>query len=71
MPACVDAARKGEIARVAQRYAVAVTPAMLDAIDPHDPADPIARQFVPTSRRADDDAGRAAPTRSAMRRIRR
>lgn len=42
-----DAARKDEIARVAQRYAVAVTPAMLDAIDPHDPADPIARQFVP------------------------
>jgi lysine 2,3-aminomutase len=43
----IDAARKNEIARVAARYAVAVTPAMLDAIDPHDPADPLARQFVP------------------------
>jgi lysine 2,3-aminomutase len=43
-----DPARADEIARVAQRYAVAVTPAILDAIDPHDPADPIARQFVPS-----------------------
>ena len=45
----LDAARKDEIARVAQRYAVAVTPAMLDAIDPYDPADPLARQFVPSA----------------------
>jgi lysine 2,3-aminomutase len=44
----LDAARKDEIALVAQRYAVAITPAMLDAIDPHDPTDPVARQFVPT-----------------------
>ena len=43
-----DAARKDEIARVTERYAVAVTPAMIDAIDSHDPADPIARQFVPS-----------------------
>jgi lysine 2,3-aminomutase len=33
--------------RVAERYAVAITPAMVDLIDPSDPADPIARQFVP------------------------
>jgi lysine 2,3-aminomutase len=45
----VDAARKVEIARVVQRYAVAVTPAMLGAIDVHDSADPLARQFVPTA----------------------
>ena len=32
---------------VAARYAVAVTPAMAGLIDPTDPADPIARQFVP------------------------
>jgi lysine 2,3-aminomutase len=32
---------------VAQRYAVAVTPAMAALIDPADPIDPIARQFVP------------------------
>lgn len=44
-----DASRTDEIARVAQRYAVAVTPTMIDVIDPHDPADPIARQFVPTA----------------------
>ncbi len=34
---------------VAARYAVAVTPAMAELIDPADPADPIARQFVPTA----------------------
>jgi lysine 2,3-aminomutase len=33
--------------RVAARYAVAITPAMAELIDPTDPHDPIARQFVP------------------------
>ena len=32
---------------VAARYAVAITPEVSDLIDPSDPADPIARQFVP------------------------
>ena len=32
---------------VARRYAIAVTPAMAALIDPADPADPIASQFVP------------------------
>jgi lysine 2,3-aminomutase len=32
---------------VAARYAVAITPAMAELIDPTDPSDPIARQFVP------------------------
>lgn len=32
---------------VAENFAVAVTPAMAALIDPADPADPIARQFVP------------------------
>ena len=36
--------------QVAARYAVAVTPAMLDLIDPDDPGDPIGRQFVPDPR---------------------
>ncbi|HEX2112901.1 MAG TPA: lysine-2,3-aminomutase-like protein, partial [Alphaproteobacteria bacterium] len=45
----LDPERKEEIARVAKRYAIAVTPAMVDAIDPRDPADPIARQFVPSA----------------------
>jgi len=40
----------GDIAaleQVAARYAVAITPAMAALIDPADPDDPIARQFVP------------------------
>lgn len=45
--------RIAEIDRVAQRYAVAVTPAMLDLIDAADPADPIARQFVPSAAELD------------------
>src|SRR6478735_526713 len=34
--------------RVAARYAVAITPALVDLIDTSDPDDPIARQFVPS-----------------------
>ena len=33
--------------RIAERYAVAVSPAMAALIDPDDPNDPIARQFIP------------------------
>lgn len=36
--------------RVAARYAIAITPDMLALIDRNDPADPIARQFVPDMR---------------------
>lgn len=43
----VAAARLPALERVAARYAVAITPASLALIDPADPADPIARQFVP------------------------
>ncbi len=39
--------RAAAIEAVARRYAVAVTPAMAALIDPNDPHDPIARQFVP------------------------
>jgi len=35
--------------RVADKYAIGVTPAMQDLIDPADPDDPIARQFVPSA----------------------
>ncbi len=35
------------LTQVATRYAVAITPAMAELIDRDDPADPIARQFVP------------------------
>lgn len=38
---------KQDIERVAALYAVAISPAMAALIDPNDPADPIARQFVP------------------------
>ena len=43
----VEAQRVADIDRVAQRYAVAITPEMIELIDPADPNDPIARQFVP------------------------
>jgi lysine 2,3-aminomutase len=36
--------------RIAARYAVAITPALAELIDPNDPHDPIARQFVPDAR---------------------
>lgn len=39
--------RRAALDAVAARYAVAVTPAMAGLIDPADPADPIARQFIP------------------------
>ena len=39
--------KRDELDAVAARYAVAITPTMADLIDPDDPADPIARQFVP------------------------
>ena len=42
--------RLAELERVAQRYAVAITPAMADLVDATDPDDPIARQFVPDAR---------------------
>ena len=42
--------RRDDIARVGERYAVAITPAMAELIDPSNPADPIARQFVPDIR---------------------
>jgi lysine 2,3-aminomutase len=39
----------GELEKVAARYAIAVTPDIAGLIDPGDPADPIARQFIPTA----------------------
>lgn len=40
----------GELALVAERFAVAITPRMQDLIDPTDPNDPIAKQFEPDVR---------------------
>jgi lysine 2,3-aminomutase len=42
--------RLAALEKVAARYAVAITPALADLIDPADPHDPIARQFVPDAR---------------------
>jgi lysine 2,3-aminomutase len=49
-----------ELEQVAARYAVAITPAMAALIDPVDPADPIARQFVPNARELDAAPGERA-----------
>ncbi len=42
--------RLAALEKVAARYAVTVTPAIAALIDPSDPHDPIARQFVPDAR---------------------
>jgi lysine 2,3-aminomutase len=44
----VPAHRLEAIGKVAERYALAITPAMAELIDPADPADPIAAQFLPS-----------------------
>ncbi len=44
----VPAERAEALHRVASRWAIALTPAVQARIDPTDPADPIARQFVPS-----------------------
>ncbi len=45
----VPAERAGELRRVAEKFAVAITDEMAALIDPADPADPIAAQFVPSA----------------------
>jgi lysine 2,3-aminomutase len=42
--------REAGLAAIGARYAMALTPALADLIDRDDPADPIARQFVPDIR---------------------
>jgi lysine 2,3-aminomutase len=42
--------RLQELEAVARRYAIGVTPALAELVQPDDPADPIARQFVPDPR---------------------
>jgi len=38
-----------ELEKVAARYAIAVTPAIAELIDPENPGDPSARQFIPSA----------------------
>jgi lysine 2,3-aminomutase len=45
--------REAEWRAVAERYAIAVPPALAALIDPADPDDPIARQFLPDGRELD------------------
>jgi lysine 2,3-aminomutase len=52
--------RLDETERIAAHYAVAVTPAVAALIDPADPADPIARQFVPDAAELQTSAGEVA-----------
>ena len=49
-----------ELEEVAARYAVAITPAIAGLIDPADPHDPIARQFIPDVRELDVHPGESA-----------
>jgi lysine 2,3-aminomutase len=49
--------RLAALEKVAARYAVAITPALADLIDPSDPQDPIARQFVPNERELETHPG--------------
>src|SRR5580700_7604026 len=46
----VERNRLAPLEQVAARYAIAITPALADLIDPSDPHDPMARQFVPDAR---------------------
>ena len=46
----IPEAESGALRSVLARYAVSVTADMAELIDPDDPADPIARQFVPSPR---------------------
>jgi lysine 2,3-aminomutase len=43
------ASARADLTRVAARYAVAVTPDVASLIDPNDPNDPIARQYIPSA----------------------
>jgi lysine 2,3-aminomutase len=55
-------ARRGAIETLSERYAIAIPPALAALIDRGDPADPIARQFVPDPREANvHSAERADP----------
>src|SRR5436190_22126332 len=52
--------RLAELERVAGRYAVAITPALMDLMDPGDPDDPLGRQVVPIAAELDFGEGERA-----------
>ncbi len=49
-----------ELQKIASRYAIAVTPEIAELIDRDDPADPIARQFIPSKEELSVDASERA-----------
>lgn len=51
----IDADALPALKRVAAQYAVAITPAMAELIDPADPGDPMARQFIPSAAELETD----------------
>ncbi len=53
----IDPARAAGLGPVTARYPVGVSPTMLSLIDPNDPHDPIARQFLPTDAELSAAAG--------------
>jgi lysine 2,3-aminomutase len=55
-----DPGKLATLEAVAARYAVAITPAMAEVIHPSDPADPIARQFVPDGAELEATAAESA-----------
>jgi lysine 2,3-aminomutase len=50
-----EPARLADLEAIADRYAIGLTPAFAALIDPEDPADPIARQFMPDGRELSRD----------------
>ena len=63
----VSPAKADALASVTERYALALTPALAALIDRADPADPIARQFVPSPAELDTQPGeRADPIGDAV-----
>src|SRR5690606_26578097 len=52
----IDTERLGEVEAVARRFAVAITPAMMELIEGTPQTDPIAAQFVPTDAELAQDA---------------
>lgn len=56
----VPATELPALERVAARYAVAITPALVELIDSSDPDDPIARQFVPSVNELELQPGESA-----------
>ena len=55
-----------DLEQVAARYAIAVTPDIAALIDPEDPDDPIARQFIPSAAGTGEQRRARTPIRSAI-----